>query len=141
MYCTLDDLKKDFPIERLIELTDRDSEPTGGINVAVVDRAIERATDEINRYLRMRYAVPLSPVPQDIRDIACDIAFYYLRDDAVEELTKERYEHAIKWLQGVADGRYDLAVAPAPVLPGSGGVAIKTNDRVFTRASLSGYER
>lgn len=134
-YCTLDDLKAEFPIRDLLQLAD--PAQTGDVDAAIVATAIKRAEEEIDFYLRGRYAVPLAVVPREVRGFACDIAFYYLHDGGIEELTEKRYGAVIKRLEGIAAGKYDLDLPSAA--SSNGGVMMETQPRVFTRQSLKGF--
>lgn len=75
-YCTLGDIKDHIPEANIIQLTD--DEGLGVVNQSRVDKAITTADSVIDGYLRGRYSLPLSTVPELIKTIAIDIAVYKL---------------------------------------------------------------
>ena len=88
------------------------------------DNAETEAVEEIASYLRPKYdtgAVFSSEGDSRNRLIVmytCDIAIYHMTASAPQkmgmEIRKERYERAIKWLEGVQSGKIvpDLPLAP-----------------------------
>lgn len=71
--------------------------------------ALERASAEIDSYLSRRYALPLAPVPPVLKVLACDIAFYRLWQTPAGDVI-DRYDKAVTWLKGVADGTIGLGL-------------------------------
>ncbi len=120
LYCTAQDLTTRFNEAELIQLTDRNN--VGSIDYTVLDQAIADATAEINGYLTAY--LPLATVPANLVRIGCDLARYYLYDDAVTEQVQARYDQAIKYLVKVAEGKISLG----PDVTGT--VAVSTNDSV-----------
>ncbi|MFB2539123.1 phage protein Gp36 family protein [Acinetobacter sp. c3-l95] len=103
---TLDDMITRFGEEELAELTDRQNYQI--IDVAVVNKAIADAISEAESYLNATGLVSrhqgvlqyqLGAVPQPLVIRLCDMARYYLHDDSVTPVVKERYEQAIAWLK------------------------------------------
>ncbi|WP_304308071.1 gp436 family protein [Pseudacidovorax intermedius] len=76
--------------------------------LAIVQRALDDARDNINGYISGRYTLPLTHVPQILERLACDLARYYLYDDQVTDPIKARFDTATKLLKDVADGRAQL---------------------------------
>jgi phage gp36-like protein len=135
-------MKTLLPEERIIELTD--DEDTGSVNQARVDEAIAQADSEIDGYLGERYAVPLSPVPPVIRKLSVDMAVYHLysrRAEDIPETRRDRYRHAVRFLEGVSRGSVSLGLDPAPSGPtDSSAETNKSEDgNVFSREKLKGY--
>jgi len=97
-YCTLQDLIDEFTEAELVQLTDEAG--TGEIDTVPVDKAIARADRTINRYLAGRNELPLES--DDVVDIACDIARYYLFADQVPAHVQKRFDDAIKALEKMA---------------------------------------
>jgi phage gp36-like protein len=97
-YCTLQNLTDEFGEAELIQLTDKNG--LGEIDLAAVDRAIARADREINRHLAVRNDLPLAS--DDVVDLACDIARYYLYDNSAPDHVKKRFDDAIKTLEKMA---------------------------------------
>jgi len=120
IYCTVQDLTDRFSEAELTQLTDRAN--TGGIDYAVLDQAIADATAEINGYLTTY--LPLANVPANLVRIGCDVARYYLYDDAVTDQVQTRYDQAIKYLSQVAKGQISLGP------DATGTLATSTNDSV-----------
>jgi phage gp36-like protein len=128
MYATATDLAARMQARLIAELSgSEDGEP-----VAVrVDQALADAAAEIDSYLGTRFALPITEPPPVLTRIACDIGIYRLfeqaRDEDVKD-TRRRYEDAIKWLQGVADGEIALDLpekAEGSAAGGSGGAAVR----------------
>jgi phage gp36-like protein len=137
-YCTQSDLITMIPVKELAELT-ADSGDTP--DSEVVNEAIHRADAEIDAYLGMRYTLPLSPLPDQVKGLSIDMALYHLysRRSVVPTVRRQKYEAAISFLKLVAQGEAvveDVDGDPAPeggqVLVGS---EFSSATRVFTRNS------
>lgn len=94
---------------------DRDGVP----DAAVITRALEAATGEIDTYIGARYALPLHEVPAFLKQLAVDIALYRLALTADVATTEHRtrYEDALGHLKKIGEGRAALAFTtpiPAP---------------------------
>lgn len=76
----------------------------------LVDRALQDADETINSYLSSRYVLPLSTVPAVLARVACEMARFYLYDDQVTDLIKDRHASNVKWLGEVAKGTVSLGV-------------------------------
>lgn len=76
----------------------------------VIDRALQDADETINSYLSSRYVLPLSTVPAVLVRVACELARFYLYDDQVTDLIKDRHASNVKWLGEVAKGTVSLGV-------------------------------
>ncbi len=132
-YASQADLETHFGTLELIQLTDRATPPADAIDVAVLGHAQAAADAEIDGYLAGRYAVPLSPVPPRVVDLACDITRYHLYTHAAPDLVAERYRAAIAFLKLVMDGKASLGL---PETSGSAGMdlaEISTGCRLFAR--------
>ncbi|MBL0142657.1 MAG: DUF1320 domain-containing protein [Betaproteobacteria bacterium] len=139
-YCAQADLEARFGAEELKQLTDETNVPPATIEVAEVANACAEASSLIDGYLRSRYTLPLSTIPDVLKKWACDIARFYLWDDRAGEGTPVRaaYDDALKQLEAVAKGTFALVTsAGADVSQGTGSIAISTSDRVFTDDLLS----
>lgn len=104
---------------KLIQATDQDG--TGaGVNMSVLDQAINEADSIINSYLRKQWAVPLNPVPDVIANLSAAWAARSLRSNLNNglKLREDADQEAIDrdWLLDVAKGNIslDVTVAPAP---------------------------
>jgi phage gp36-like protein len=142
-YCTLDDLKDHIPETNIIQLTD--DEGLGVVNQARVDKAITTADSVIDGYLRGRYSLPLSTVPELIKTIAIDIAVYKLYERRLElempEAMTNRYKNAGKLLEQIQKGLIKLGIESPDTGPGQG--HYKTNktaeDRTFSKSILDKF--
>jgi len=142
-YCNLDDLIKALNEQTIIDLSNDDPSPS--VNQDNIDEAIGKAEREINGYLRGRYTLPLDTIPEDIKDIAVDIALYYLYKRVPDKITEEivnSYKLRIARLKDIKEGNF-LPDIPAegPVDTETGGTGIRVNktlcDRVYTKARLN----
>lgn len=95
---TREDMAARFGEQELAQLTDRDRYQT--VNGGILDKAIADATAEAAAYLNAAQ-IALSPVPPVLVAKVCDIARYYLYDDAVTEIVEARYKQAVAWLREV----------------------------------------
>lgn len=107
--------------------------------------ALQDATEEVNSYLATRYGKPLATVPDHVVRVTCDIANYLLASDAalMTEERRLRYEDAVAWLKGCADGKPDLAALTTtddgnPETDETTTAEITYQQRLFTRNQLAG---
>lgn len=96
-------------------VADRDGD--GMAESPAVARALSSATDEIDSYLGVRYAVPLAHVPGVVRQACVDIALYRLAlsADVLSDEHRRRYEDALAHLRRIAKGEATLVL---PAVPG-----------------------
>jgi phage gp36-like protein len=142
-YCSLEDILKSIPESNIIQLTDDSG--TGAIDQVKVDEAIAYAEQLINGYLRGRYPVPLSPVPELIRHLAVDLAIFHLYSRRFElempESMMAKYKNAIKLLEQIQKGLITLGIESADTGPGQG--YYKTNktaeDKTFSKDVLNKF--
>lgn len=124
----------------LIQLTDDDG--AGAVDDDKVTRAIADADSTIDAYCQDRYTIPLSPVPDKIRQVSVDVAIYNLfsrRGDSIPEVRKDRYSSAIKFMEQVNAGKIKLGSATPSQANTRDSVSIESNTRVFTRDDMSGF--
>jgi phage gp36-like protein len=103
-YCSEEDLLKMIPQADLLDLTvDSGDVPDSFI----IEDAISKAEAEINSYLGVKYVVPLSPVPDQVKALAVDLALYHLysRRNLVPPVRQQRYEDAVASLKQVVAGK------------------------------------
>ena len=133
-YCTQDDLERRIGAADLAALADYDGD--GVADAEVVAAAIGDACSLIDSYLSVRFAVPVSPVPDVLRTRAVDLAVYFLRlrRDSATEDSRRQQEDALAWLRQVAAGEVNLAVEPAPTEGDAApGVLYQGQRRLFGR--------
>lgn len=139
-YATLANLIDQFDEHEVISLTDRDGD--GVPDTALVDRALQRASNDIDSYLAARFPLPLSVIPDKLVDLCCDIARYKLSGSSVTE-TEEvriRYKDAIKTLEQIRDGKIDVGLTVAGAAPAEHGtVQVSAPAREINSDSLNGY--
>lgn len=124
-YATLADMVMRFGQTELVQLTDEINRPPTTIDAARVQVALDDARMEIDSAVGRIYRLPLAgctrppdppateptvvPPPQLTR-LACDIARYFLFDDAApEHEVVRRYNQARATLDDIASGALQLA--------------------------------
>ena len=135
-YSTQDDLLNLMPPAELAALTTDSGEVPDG---RVVAEAISTADAEIDAACGMRYAVPLSPVPERVRALSVDLAIYHLysRRGVAPEVWRQKYKDAQAFLRQVAAGQATLAGSGGEP-PGADRQAADLNSdpRLFSRHTL-----
>lgn len=101
-YASLPDLIARFGEAELAQVADTDN--TGEIDPALVNRALGDADAEIDAALIGRYALPMTAAPVLLARIACDLARESLYSDAPTELVTERAKRARDMLAQIAKG-------------------------------------
>lgn len=137
-YATQADLEDAFGASELVQIADRDGDslPDPGFLAAV----LERADSFIDGYLAGRYALPLdAPYPPVIVATACDLARYWLYDDAAPERVKEAFDAAVAWLKDISAGRALLQLPAATENADVGSPDYTASDRVFSADTLADY--
>ncbi|HYH17505.1 MAG TPA: DUF1320 domain-containing protein [Azospirillum sp.] len=139
-YATLQDLIDRFGADELVQLTDRAAVPTEAIDEVVVGRALDDARRLIDGYVGGRYRLPLAPVPDLVRRIACDLARYFLHSNKPTELVKDSYKEAVRLLEKVAAGTVTLQAAglEAPASTHTGAAFIAGEAPLFGRRAHRG---
>lgn len=110
-YAGKDDLVALHGLDTIDRLADRDG--NGSADDATIARALDDASALIDGYIAIRVALPLTPVPAVVKNLAIDIAIYRLAIDAglLAEDMRKRYEDAVSFLKDVARG---IATVPQP---------------------------
>lgn len=110
-----------------------------GINNDDQDAALEAASDLADSYLRSRFTLPLTAWQDDLRRVVCNIAAYdmlssrgYNPDAGADSNVRQRYEDAIRWLEGVASGRVTPSVTDSGSSGSSGSGSAAGVARVFS---------
>lgn len=137
VYATLADMQATFQARDLVQLSDWDD--TGELDQARIERAIAKAGTKIDGRVAVKYGDRTGlPVPDMLRELACDMAFYYLHRAGVPDEVKDRYKSAEKTLADIAAGTVKIdegVVTAQPARPGA--IHFKGRKR-FTRDSLDG---
>jgi phage gp36-like protein len=145
-YATPQDLIDGYGADRILMLAQL---PDGTQDAAKVARALSGASSVIDGYLSIRYALPLTGIPDVLRDACVSIAVYRLASEpgSLAEDMRTRYEDAIAYLKDVARGiagigaptiaqQQAAAAAASPALASPQSVLIEADPRVFTRKTL-----
>jgi len=138
-YATYDDLKKIAPERELILWTD--DAKTGSVDLNVITRAIEDASDEIDSYAQARYKPPL-PATGRIRQVCAQIAVYHLSTRRGQTIPtyRDKYEQARDWPLRLSRGAVSLDEIPTGSADPTGGVEVRGEDREYgmTDSKLEG---
>ena len=110
MYGTAVLFAEAFGMPETVMLTNLDTPMATVLNPVPLDRALVDSAALIDSYIGRRYPLPLPAVPQILVPYALDIARYRLDRIRNREDVRARYEDAIKWLEGVRDGKNTLGV-------------------------------
>jgi phage gp36-like protein len=140
-YAVIQDMIDRYGEAELVQLTDRAVPPTGAYDADVVEAALNDAEAEINAYLSVRYALPLTNVPTTLKKLACDIARYNLFGPNLTDEVSLRYKNAISFLKDVSRGTADLGIdqATGEAPEAESGPDYSADDRIFTKDTLSDY--
>lgn len=103
-----------------------------------VNRAVQDASDFLDNYMRLRYAVPLVSPPSTVREIVIRIARYMLHNERATKEVEERYKEAVKWCRDIAEGIIVLDVPAASVLEGDAPL-IQEGAGLYTVEGLSDF--
>lgn len=121
MYITIDDLVARYPLDTLAQLTDDTNGRT--VDNAVLAVLIAESETVVNGYLRDRYSLPLSPVPEDIKGCICALVYaraWRRRNDTLPQGVTDAHNAAIDYLNKVTRGVIILEMpenVSAPILP------------------------
>lgn len=109
--------------------------------LAVIDKALADADDEVNARIGGRYEVPLASAPKIIVRYVCDLARYFLYDDQVTESIEKRQEDAVKFLDQVGKGAVTIGPdgAGADALPAGDAAQMESTAPVFARDKSTGF--
>ena len=148
MYCTVEDLKRQIPAEKLYDLAAAED----GLDTEAVNKAITDAAAEINGYAGKQYKVPFQTVPDVIRKFAVDIALYNLfsrrgfdpEGNPQDNVILLRYKAAVQFLQNLAKNIVVLDVADGSAsgttdMSQYAKLHIQNAPRIFTRGKMRGY--
>ena len=122
-YATVQDLQDRLGTPRLVQLTDLTDPPSGAVGLVAAQKALDDATAEIDGYLVGRLALPLASPPAVLTVHCVTLAHYRLLGAAADEVTREAYKAALKYLEGVARGDI-LLLPPNQAQPASSGGAV-----------------
>lgn len=139
-YASLADLIERAGTDEILQVADRDMDGTADPDV--VEAALVHADNTVNGYVRVRYSLPFSAVPDLVRTWAVSIARYFLHRDGPPEHVVRDWKEAIAALKDVGAGRLQLPVGvdePEPEPSPDGRVSVVGPDPVFTTENLKGW--
>lgn len=113
VYASQADIDDLYGTDLLLRIADPNK--TGSPDATIVERGLQSADDLINSYVSTRYNLPLSTVPNVLRDCAIDIAVYKIaleRARRTEEM-RTRYDDWMAWLKDLAVGKVGLGLPPS----------------------------
>lgn len=117
-YTNTAEVGKRITDQLVIDLVDDDAAGSiGATEQARFDECEESASQEIDAYLQVRYAVPISPTPPLVSVIAADLTIYYLyfrraHKFGMPEEIMSAYKMRIKQLEMIAKGTLKLGEEP-----------------------------
>jgi phage gp36-like protein len=140
-YCTINDIMAVEPADSLLDLTD--DEGAGSIVDSRVNAAIDAADAEIDSHLHGRAGeLPLSPVPELIKNLSCEIAIIRLYKRRfgmnLPEGVRERLRATEKKLADIQAGRSLVNTEHREMAPSVSAIVSSPAQR-FTASSLGGY--
>ena len=123
MYATIQDVKDALDSGALLRLVDDENEDytaAGEMRAkqqARVNKALTDAGNEADTYIAQRYDLPLPSTPPVLRGKVVDIAVWNLfarrgLGDA-DEVVRERYKNAMRWLEQLSVGKVSLPLTPS----------------------------
>ncbi|WP_278395351.1 gp436 family protein [Acinetobacter venetianus] len=104
MYATRQDLEARFGANELANLEAMQTNPDA------VNEALQDATEEIDGYVGVKYALPLPSIPTTLKRVACNIARYRLYFQRPTEEVEKRYESELEYLKSLAAGKAVLNI-------------------------------
>jgi phage gp36-like protein len=139
MYATYQDMVDTYGVPELAALTAATSAVSGQPDQARIEKVLSRSSSEADSYIRSRYPVPLTTVPDVLTDKVCELTRYYLDRQPTESIT-DRWKAALAWLRDVRDGKIVLFDETNQVsAPESDMVTVAGSEPTFTTERLTGY--
>lgn len=118
------------------------------INQPRIEKVLARAKSRIDGYVLARFPI-LADTASDVMDEALkgacgDMVWYWLRDregdrGTVDSLAKERFQDAIKYLEGIQSGKIDLGIVSGKTPDGSIGSIKGSFPESRSDKALDGY--
>ncbi|MBP1844761.1 phage gp36-like protein [Rhizobium petrolearium] len=139
-YASLEDLIERAGEDEILQVADRDED--GIPDPDVVEAALVHADNIANGYVAVRYALPLTAVPDLLRTWCVSIARYQLHRDGAPDYVVRDYKDALTALKDLARGVLDLPIGvddPQPAPSDSGRVSIVGPEPMFTADKLKGW--
>lgn len=156
MYAAIADVRDALDSGALLRLVDDENEGFTALGElrakqqSRVTKALVDAGNEADTYIGQRYDLPLPSTPPVLRGKIVDITIWNLfarrgLGDA-DEVVRERYKNAVKWLEQLAVGKVSLPLPAGGGGDGSGGstpqgsgASIRSQPRKFSRDTMEGF--
>jgi phage gp36-like protein len=104
-YATTQDFIQAFGEQEAIQLSNLDNPMGDVVDANHIDQALQDASEEVNSYVRSRYATPISDPPRALKRWVMDIARYLLHRYDPTDTVKKNHEDALRFLREVRDGK------------------------------------
>lgn len=139
-YSTIANMIERYGEGELIGLTDRGAIATGVIDESVVEKALTSASDKVDGFLAVRYALPLSDTPPLISGLVEVLAYWDLHPSEPDEKLKTDHKEALSTLRDISQGKVKLDVdGVEPDGNGSTGARFTDRQRPFDPGKMSGF--
>ena len=145
MYATVQDVKDALDSGALLRLFDDENEDS----TAAGDMRAKQQARGPDTYIGQRYDLPLPSTPPVLRGKVVDIAVWNLFARRglgnADEVVRERYKNALRWLEQLSVGKVSLPLAPSGddggggTPPQAGGASIRAQPRRFSRDTMDGF--
>lgn len=139
-YTTQLELIAAYRREVIRDLTDRTDPPTGSINNANLQAAIDAAVELADGYLSKKYRLPLDLETVDLKRHVRAIAFFNLHSDRPEMITdavRIARDDAEKWLMKISTA--EILLPDAIKQSDTGTIQATYSPRIFSATTLQGY--
>ncbi|MBN2544580.1 MAG: DUF1320 domain-containing protein [Spirochaetes bacterium] len=144
MYCEEEDLYSQFNKEVLVGFATESDDADDAYKDRIA-ALISAAEAEVNGYLAKQYKLPLTIVPDAVKNVTIDIAIYKIlgrkgiKKDSEESIWIDRYKNAIKFLEGVRDGKNDIGIVTEEGVSSPSNYSFKSEEKVFDSDFWKGY--
>lgn len=137
-WAALSDMVARFTERALVQLADADEWDAGA--QAVVTDKLASATLRAQAYLARRYkSVDAIAIPQLVKAMVCDIAYYELHTDPPANVVS-RFNQALRDLADVRDGKITVDQGDVDAIEERpGAVIVSGPERIFSHDSLKGF--
>jgi len=146
-YCSVEDIEAVIYSEDLVQLTN----DLGGDTVddTKITDAILYVDCIIDGYLRGRYTLPLSSIPNELKYIAIDFVVYRLYSrrlvTEVPASVEHKYKEVIKLLTNIQNGKFSLGVEDTdgyddPILDTNKSTAVSSVNKYYNEDKWDEYD-
>ena len=137
-YCSLPDITAVIPNDDLVQLTNDISGET--VDSSKITDAITYSDSLIDGYLRGRYSLPLTSVPDIVKYLSVDLVVFRLYSRRMytnlPEIIVAKQEQAVKTLKDIQTGKFNLGIEDTAAFSDP---ALKTNKTSLTASNNKFY--